>query len=498
MTRLSSAGAASSADLNHSAGTDLADATHQPLLEKGEVEWVDWLDEYQKMKETKLRTEKEEVLKKTIKEVEAATDEEEEVVRGPAHLTPPPNAHLRPASAMEPRLTKSRSQSQILGEGDGARRPSAAPSPSTASSKNSPGNSRSTSLAAPSGQSSEQWTSRSRSVSSSPVVPKVFRDERHTSSGANTKRRRNLGGKIEAWWSAVKSGFSVQVPEEIARPGIPLPRHRETRPAKEVPGSTGLGQRARQHSNLPLEPEISGRTLKSQTSATTLRTIAPSMSQSQPPSAGLSHPPPTPSAAMKTSTAEDARKALPLEANRKRQPPLSLDLDKAMSTFNSPRFGKARPEFGRERSDSPPDSPRGTRKLSQPWGRSKPSSGSSSGDRSPFEATLAGHRDSGLKSSGRSIQSPPTMSYSKDITINYMRQQIRQRLALSKQNCDNELRKIVASINSFVEEILQEGRGGYESDDARSEVSGLQLREDERAQVEDGGAFDPDETAHGE
>ncbi|CAO1620589.1 unnamed protein product [Parajaminaea phylloscopi] len=49
-----------------------------------------------------------------------------------------------------------------------------------------------------------------------------------------------------------------------------------------------------------------------------------------------------------------------------------------------------------------------------------------------------------------------TTGTSKDITIQSIRQHIRHRLAVSKESCDKELRKIVNSVSVFVESTLQE------------------------------------------
>ncbi|PWN34454.1 uncharacterized protein FA14DRAFT_148864 [Meira miltonrushii] len=61
----------------------------------------------------------------------------------------------------------------------------------------------------------------------------------------------------------------------------------------------------------------------------------------------------------------------------------------------------------------------------------------------------------------------------KDITIDSIRRHIHHRLALSKENCDRELRKIIMAINAFVEEGIQE-----------QQMKVLQQQQDEQDEIE--------------
>ncbi|KDN52643.1 hypothetical protein K437DRAFT_266493 [Tilletiaria anomala UBC 951] len=510
-------------------------------FERGEIEWVDWLDEYQRMKETKMRTEQEEEMKKAAPSATVGKSEDMPS-SGSAYLSLPPNAHLRPRSPLEPRLSKSQSQSQLLGEGGTPRRPSEAPRSAALSSTST--ESRSTSLAGLSPRpsaASDSWTSKQRSLSSSLSMVRTYSEKPTGNMLASGKKRKNLGGKIEAWWSAVKSGFSAHGPEDIPRqhptaiPSPPSGKGHRRMLAKDKPesgfaaASGGFGQHARaSSSNKPLEAETSGRTLRSQTSAHTLKSRSDAFEKPAKTDAASAAPlvlasreasASSPSLSSAPGSEDTTGKEGSRDNIRKKQPPLTLKLDKNLSTFTSAAFRSDQPRSSngqRSGSDSPPDSPRGTRKLSQAWGRPTPTSASSS-ERSQFEIALTSHRDSAGKAR-HSVETPPTMSHSKDFTINYMRQQIRQRLALSKQTCDNELRKIVAAINRLVEEELQEARndeaesqGGlglesgveepnnaasYSQAPVQATPSRQSIAEPQHSSAIDDTNFDPDETAH--
>ena len=500
-------------------------------FERGEVEWVDWLDEYQKMKEAKVRTEKEEEKKKAAKSTDALDTEPEASSDETTLLAAPTNTHLKPTSPNEPRLTKSSSQSQILGSGEGARRPSESPRPSSPKPVGDQ-SARKAKGAVPSSPrlmpASESWLVKQRSTSSSPIVVRTAGTNADRSQALTTgRRRRHLGGKIEAWWSAVKSGFSAQAEDVsgnrvVGLPQRPKPERKVITKTSDAPAVPAT--RVRSHSIKAPEASASARALRVQTSARTLKTTSPEATATTPLVDDV----------LETPQAIANRESLPSlrsvpgsdlsknEGHRKRHPPLSLNLDKRISTFASSQFDKSDAELEKqpsERKQSPPPSPRDTRKLSQPWSRAAPSSASSS-DRSPFEIVLAGHRDS-ARSRDMSLHTPPTMTHSKDITINYMRQQIRQRLATSKNTCDHALRRIVAAINAFVEQSLQtEEPDVSESEDAYdpgSDMGELSLGEsalqrsasgqsgkrdsglspDPRTTGPSESTFDPDETAHG-
>lgn len=201
-----------------------------------------------------------------------------------------------------------------------------------------------------------------------------------------------------------------------------------------------------------------------------------------------------------------------LQGKSRKGPKLSLHLEHGLSTFDAGPFGKL--TSGTQSSGSGvvalPGSHVGSSKsspsykeptltgspksngLSDAW---KPKSGKSLG--SPQSSGNGGSADAGgtstsaitpaqassnlnLNQRGRSKlrdsiagEGRRPSDTEKDITIDSIRRHIHHRLALSKENCDRELRKIIMAINAFVEEGIQE-----------QQIKVLQKQQDEQDELE--------------
>ncbi|MCO5598837.1 hypothetical protein L7F22_052936 [Adiantum nelumboides] len=196
---------------------------------------------------------------------------------------------------------------------------------------------------------------------------------------------------------------------------------------------------------------------------------------------------------------------------QRKGPKLSLHLEHGLSTFDASPFGKLttgtqssgsgemavpQNQLGSSRSSPSYKEPQltGSPKssgLSDAW---KPKSGRSLG--SPQSNSNGGSAGAG---SSPSASGPGPLSSNsatnqrgrsklrdsiagegrrpsdtdKDITIDSIRRHIHHRLALSKENCDRELRKIIMAINAFVEEGIQE-----------QQMKVLQQQQDEQDEIE--------------
>lgn len=234
-----------------------------------EIEWVDWLDEYRKMKEAKLRSEQD--LRRPLKpsgqasshsiideircdkhderadhsgrqdtgtspDADQLRDSKALTASATSELPQPPSLTLDTSSARDvdfpysrsqpatPNATAKQSSSPPCVTGGTPRRPSEPPlhlqNPSrtrlssaglSATDARNPAGTRQPSAmpASP--------LSKPRNLSLSPITSRIASSgsQLSISSGiggaaAAVKRRRNLGNKIEAWWGAVKSNFGQQ------------------------------------------------------------------------------------------------------------------------------------------------------------------------------------------------------------------------------------------------------------------------------------------------
>ncbi|KAH8926258.1 hypothetical protein BT69DRAFT_1014424 [Atractiella rhizophila] len=177
-----------------------------------EIEWVDWLEEYKKMKDAKLRSEESDVA--TINEDRSHTDGDVGDT-GPSHLRSGPRSeadfqhHARKASDD---VTDVITLPDVSVEGDS---PLATHhvnmsmaqihTPSVPEGAHSPRR-RSISVV----DSAAQHQSRMPPQRPPPPPPSVTsQTESSSHTGAPRKRRNlNLGAKIDAWWAAVRSSFN--------------------------------------------------------------------------------------------------------------------------------------------------------------------------------------------------------------------------------------------------------------------------------------------------
>lgn len=261
-----------------------------------EIEWVDWLDEYRKMKEAKLRVEKE----------EPATDEGAQSDGKGAGLSSPvnvkgPTDSISPRQAQAPQsfskgreeksfatLSLSRSLASNLDYGEGKRLPkrrpselpirsnqfaegtrswSASLSPNSAFLHSSSPGTRSgdykadeRSLAVNSASLGRRSSTimagdKGRALSLSPITSRIGSSGSQLSSASQSgfgntaggKRKKLLGSKIEAWWGAVKSGF---VGASNAPPAS-APAH--SRQSMRASIATGMGDVTRDMSRMQVK-----------------------------------------------------------------------------------------------------------------------------------------------------------------------------------------------------------------------------------------------------
>lgn len=283
-----------------------------------EIEWVDWLDEYRKMKEAKLRSELEESEREAEEEVEALTqvaskldlNKDEEERRDSVEAASKPQ-ETSSSSSTATRLPTPK------GHELGMRRPSQPPQkrptpPSTAASAND--SRRSLSLA--SGQRSDFLSSslgpssgaaamaahsqamgsspikrssviqdtKNRTISLSPYTSRIASTSSATSTASGVtgsgKKKRNLGGKIEAWWSAVKTGFGAPNAEAVYGKGRQQPPFRMpvTPSSSERPSHSPRSSPRRDHSS----PRLGGANEKNKGDLPTLSSSFAGMSFGSP------------------------------------------------------------------------------------------------------------------------------------------------------------------------------------------------------------------------
>lgn len=320
-----------------------------------EVEWVDWLDEYRKMKEAKLQAERHQSAVHAIAEegspVAAAADRES----GPpspmllllkrTDAVPPraATAEFNPyeastaAMAQRGMHTPSSSESQrsdlpynLMTPGEGVNvfppvhPPTAAPISPT---KSAP-------VAA---------TSRAQTVATSSRPPHHAGTRARTSSfgsgvspTAKRKRPFHIGNKIDSWWSAVRASFTPGGGPNEERLRAAARRDRYDAPTVNVHTSA-----APRVSSDAVRPPASpgGNSLRNAQSATDLKgtiarggvpsgALAPRQSLAPPPAAGRS---------TSGSSGSDAASAEDAKDGRRRNPQLSLHLGPEFSTMPPPQ-----------------------------------------------------------------------------------------------------------------------------------------------------------------
>lgn len=473
---------------------------HQPSATENEIEWVDWLDEYRKMKEAKLRIERNEDIPQ---EESADLHAKLQLLSLNKNVGDSENHTVNQSHESSP-VSASKHVSQVRGPISPSKRPSdqmqsghAEPTRSWSGNLSLSPNEESASYAL--GRRPSTFVEKTRNLSLSPITSRIGSGASQQSNApvGGSKRRKLLGGKLEAWWGAVKSGFgnSPGVTSNY-RPNDQTPKPDDNvtfdhlRRVNSVFGTQSYGAshvRAQTHRQ-PSEAR-SIQTLRATSSVQNLNAldtqdlsskkkgspVEDTKQSSTRPRRGtlLGH---HNSAEKKgercaekdmlyseqTRSKEavvDVTSNIVAVRNRKMTPHLSLQLDKGLSAFNTSPSDRL---HGSSTQSSPADqmasssksSPHASSRvqsspktvLSDAW---KPAS-------KAREDTNQGVGENRGRSSKREKGIEPFQSASKDITVDSIRKHIRQRLATSKDNCDRELRKVVLSINNYVEDRMME------------------------------------------
>ncbi|GJN91534.1 hypothetical protein Rhopal_004557-T1 [Rhodotorula paludigena] len=498
-------------DAEHQHGHDGATFEAQPATR--EIEWVDWLDEYRKMKEAKLRADQ---------DVAEATEEEEEeqerladnVVQAAAPSsksdkpsTPSPTRRSDEFKPAEPALkaaqnTKAKPTTTDYNPFEATSAPSTS---LVARGLLTPAVQHDyfplTGAAGPtrgSGGFQPSTTATPMTISDpfdlSPLRPAPSNTGSMSSNfgSPGAKRKRNfakLGNKIDAWWSAVRTSFagaeedrvrqrrtSMDQPSLSKSPTIePMPSRTSshyTRPM--TPGTPTLRNAASAHDLLrgpqsPMPPNPFHNSVPAGALAPAAR--VDSQHRLRPPTEGK--------AATSSGSGEDSDGAT---ASRiRRNPHLSLNLGPSLNNMFparlSPRGSPSRSTSGERVSPSSPAAdPAATAQTSLPLPvRATPQSPVDDPRLTPGQSPMWDQTPGLVPSSmhfplrerqpsSQSVSQvptrpkPPAKESSKNASSSFsmqtVRQQIRQRLAAAKENCDKELRRIVTDITAYVETEL--------------------------------------------
>ncbi|GAA5875846.1 hypothetical protein JCM16303_004019 [Sporobolomyces ruberrimus] len=504
-----------------------------------EIEWVDWLDEYRKMKEAKLRAdgvppavEEEETAGKATKEGEAENTDGSKKERSPtrsdgsdrkgdvSRMIEPALAAAQKgkAKATTTEFNPFEATTASMNRRDLEPRPFLTPGISY-SSPYFPLTATSTSTSPvffhPSTTATPLLPSEPYEFSS--LKPATS----HSNSGSSyvgspgVKRKRNfakLGNKIDAWWSAVRTSFAGAEDERG-------PRHRRTsidQPHIYSSTAAPIGPSISRTSSQYIRPSTPGTPgLRNVASAQDLARVTSSTS---PPlaatlvprgalapaarshSVGRLRPPSDRTRTLSSGSEQDSSDTG--TAKSRRNPNLSLNLSPSFNTMSrqprqpeqaylsnkvSPRSESSgspasRTAFGLSPpvADAPPSGPRSApenipRAVSIPQSDVAKSPGfspseSSVWDRTPALVPSAAHfpvraRQATMPNKLPSEQTSKEQELERKnverqgFSMHTVRSQIRQRLASAKESCDNELRRIIEGISTFVEKDLQQDIG---------------------------------------
>ncbi|KAL8284258.1 hypothetical protein RQP46_005007 [Phenoliferia psychrophenolica] len=418
------------ADITSNDGADFGVAGYNK-----EIEWVDWLDEYRKMKEAKLPAEP------TEYNPFEATTADMHLRRTTGFLTPDPPIQYFP-------LLPSSSTSAF--------QPKPTPAPITS-------------------------TPPTRDVLERTLSDALSSTATNLSPGAKRKKNFKLGTKIDAWWSAVRTSFSVGSPDEERERAVGSGRRTSDTPAPPAASRTS-SQFAR-----PVTPLVTPPMLRNASSAQDLSRsltdhpdrVVPTGALAPMGRAGASLQPPRPSLGLSSGSESDGGTTRP--DTRRRNPRLSLNLGPSFSKMAPPTDRTTRPALAARRtsSDSIPGTNDSSPAASDPAIPSSTAAGLlPSGIAFTTPGLTPGHppmwdqtpglvpRSSALASAERPIADPTRSGALKDAAANAnafsmitVRQQIRLRLATAKENCDKELRKIIQGITAHVEFELHKEAG---------------------------------------
>lgn len=358
---------------------------------------------------------------------------------------------------------------------------------------------------------------------------------------------RNIKGQVEAWWSAVKSGFNGPRPSPakaalqplesvtspsgppVVSPGLSTSHDRVPAPLARVSGSPVL-----------LGEALPGGVLDSSTRG------SPQIQSNAPAPDRLSYstdvaPSDVDSDADNKNSPQDSKPASLQRASSTRNSPLTQPRAPTVLSdpFATPHRSVATRVAGASPASkqSPSDTPGGRSGSDMAKSPSTPPVMRKLGLNPRPSPTLSGSTPASPGSVGAASQrvpsgslTDPTGQEGEDFTITVMWQTIRHRLQASKKACDAGLRRVVAEVNEFVEEQLHPPPEADDEDegDAEDRISdfsspdedkvmhvprdsalfappGMEAEyqrraHDEEEQEHEAGSdpqADPDETAHG-
>ncbi|KAI5474189.1 serine/threonine protein kinase RIM15, partial [Pseudohyphozyma bogoriensis] len=444
-----------------------------------EVEWVDWLDEYRKMKEAKLLAEQQERIARGEEAVQEVGEPESEV-EGEKKRKSELKGKQKESSAVDNEFNPFEATTAHINRqttGFLTPNPPVQYFPLHASVP-SPGFQPRT-TANPAFEFEGSSVGSPSSVATSSLSP-----------GGKRKKNFKLGTKIDAWWSAVRTSFSAGSEEEKN-----AERDRNRRTSDTPPISSSLQPIVSRTSNQFARPTTPGTpALRNVASAQDLgsRVQTPANESAPPVPTGALAPiarlgptlkPPLTSGGSggsdpdsDTATAKDSRW---------RNPHLSLNLGPSFNSLITPkdRSRKAAADSSNSGSDVTPFSPteappsHSTAPTSQPLASGLPmtSAALTPGDAMLWDQTPGLVPTSsvfptrGIKA-GKDVRPEAIKDAKAGLNANFsmhsVRQQIRLRLASAKDNCDKALKKLVQGITAHVElelhKQIQGPFGGFE------------------------------------
>ncbi|BGP21508.1 serine/threonine protein kinase RIM15 [Rhodotorula toruloides] len=494
-------------------GRPVANYEVQPKTK--EIEWVDWLDEYRKMKEAKLKADKagdgdsdDEAIEEDEQgeeageagDVRAAAEKGKTVQTRVTTPSPPRREDYKPA---EPALTaaqkgKARATTTDFNSFEAATTPKSSVvttgflTPSVPLSQQSyfP-------LTTHVGGASSAGASFQPITTATPMTiadPFDFVPLRKTISAAGStasglgsspggKRRRNfakLGNKIDAWWSAVRTSFATMPDEKI--------RHRRTstdHPAlSKMSTIEPMASRTSSQFTRPTSPPGSAR-LRNVASAQDLsRSSAPQIPPNMNPfhdriPAGALAPGARIDSSRRNKSPGSGRLGEESDGNatsrNRRNPQLSLNFGPSFNQMIPPRVSPkstpSPPSTPGGRSSAPKQpaerstaaQPAAATPISPPDELSLTPGHSPMWDRTPGLVPMSSHFPIRERKVSTATMSRPKVSKdgkgSSSFSMQTVQQQIRQRLSSAKENCDKELRRIIAGITNYVETDLHKEVG---------------------------------------
>lgn len=516
-------------------GGQLMARTGSATAQIGGVEWIDWMDEYKRYKEVKIRADAE------AARLKAQSD------------MPPPPVPAAASTSTSPREEQTAENSPVSSAADARRMPAEIDLTSSivdTSSAVDLTRSDSRDDFGPSGHLRKRSMSIRSQLSAldptrSPSQKRMsmFERPRNTSSGstksdaasitAGGKKKKNLVTKMEGWWSAVKSNFVPETgaPHQSHRPsnlGIYAERRIPSAPASRrssgksvLAVDSGLLPPAmtRRDTSQSLRNATSHAELRSPTTARDPAALEPALSITGSTSADLAKLTRSAMTLDVPGPHSELLAPVPLAAprasleSRRRQPNLRLELEPhvltqpssgsraqssngsisalpaRLSTVNSSQSDSRRPSEHTSRSSS--------------YGQSFMGPGLTPGvqrwDQSPspiFAVTTA--------DSGGSNESKP-VAPGAEISVASVRRHVKHRLNGAKETCDNTLRKVIALITRFADETraqdemaMEEKRRLEEQRDYFENISDSPLFDDGESDFEGGLGFDGSRSRNGE